>query len=255
MPDRFLVGSDTWTNARWDDYERLMQHARRWLAVDLVWAISAGVGIGWLCGTLVGRAVVRLRRGGHPMESEEFLLFGVIALAYGLALWIGAYGFLAVFATGVMLGRVERQRTHATDPSQEAPMSARLIDFTAQSERLAEVAIVLLIGAALAWAAWSWLLVAFAVIVLAVVRPLSVLAVVPDSVVTASQRRLIGWFGIRGVGSVYYLCHAAKHGLDPAWAHTLGSAVLITIALSILAHGISATPLMERYRWRRGHVA
>jgi NhaP-type Na+/H+ or K+/H+ antiporter len=223
----------------------------RWLAVDLVWAVAAAVALGGLCGVLIGRAVIRLRRSGHPMELEEFLVFGVIALVYGMALLIHSYGFLAVFATGVALGEIERRCADEVDPAQDASHSQRLINFSGQCERLAEVAIVLLIGAVLAWAQWSWPLVGFAVFVLLVARPAAVLAVIPDRVVTGTQRRLIGWFGIRGVGSVYYLSHAAGHGMEAAWAHTLASAVFICIAVSIVAHGISATPLMDRYRRRR----
>jgi NhaP-type Na+/H+ or K+/H+ antiporter len=220
----------------------------RWWLVDLLWAVPAGLGIGWLCGHFTGHAMAWMRRRGQPLESEEFLVFGLIALAYGLALLLRAYGFLAVFAAGVALSRLERRRRDLVpDPQVDASHSTRLDNFSGQCERLAEVAVVLLIGAALAWVQWRWDLVLFALLVLFVVRPVMVFLLVRTSEAGPHQRRLIAWFGIRGVGSVYYLTFAAAFGLDPDWGHPLASAVFLTIALSIVLHGLTATPLMERY--------
>jgi len=66
------------------------------------------------------------------------------------------------------------------------------------------------------------------------------------------QRRLIGWFGIRGIGSLYYLTYALNHGLPPEHARTLVSLTVAVVVSSIVVHGISVTPLMVRYRRRRG---
>ena len=64
---------------------------------------------------------------------------------------------------------------------------------------------------------------------------------------TASQRVLIGWFGIRGIGSLYYLMYAINHGLDPALAGVLTSLTLSVVVASIVLHGVSVTPLMAMY--------
>jgi NhaP-type Na+/H+ or K+/H+ antiporter len=222
--------------------------AWRWWLIDLLWAVPAGLGIGWLCGHFTGHAMAWMRRRGEPLESEEFLVFGLIALAYGLALLLKAYGFLAVFAAGAALSRRERLRYEPVpDPEIDASHSSRLDSFSGQCERLAEVAVVLLIGAALWWVQWRWDLVLFALAVLLLVRPLMVFLLVRRGDVGPHQRRLIAWFGIRGVGSVYYLAFAAGFGVDPAWGHPLASAVFLTIAASIVLHGLTATPLMEGY--------
>lgn len=221
----------------------------RWFTLDLLWATAAGAALGWLCGMAAGHAVTRLRRSGHALASEEFLVFGLIALVYGVALLIHAYGFLAVFAAGLGLQHVEHGLGDRADPRDDAAHPSRLSRFAAQCERLAEVAIVLVIGAALTWARWDWTMFAFAGAVLLLARPLAVLVLLRD--VTRGQRRLVAWFGIRGVGSVYYLAFAAGHQLNAAWSHTLASAVIVTITLSILLHGVSATPLMAHYRRRR----
>lgn len=224
----------------------------RWLAVDVVWAVGAGLGLGWLCGRWVGLGLAWLRGRGHPLESPEFLVFGLIALAYGLALLLQAYGFLAVFAAGAGLSRVERQRPEiAADPDTDAAHSSRLDHFAQQAERLAEVVVVVLIGASLSWIDWQWELLVFALAVLFVLRPLMVLLLVRRHEAAGHQRPLIAWFGIRGVGSVYYLAFAMGYGMDPAWGEPLIGAVLSTIACSIVLHGMSATPLMAMYRRSR----
>ena len=64
-----------------------------------------------------------------------------------------------------------------------------------------------------------------------------------------SPRRvaLLGWFGIRGVGSLYYLMFAIAQGVAPALVERLLPLVLTVVAVSIVIHGISATPLMNLY--------
>jgi NhaP-type Na+/H+ or K+/H+ antiporter len=64
------------------------------------------------------------------------------------------------------------------------------------------------------------------------------------------QRRLLAWFGVRGAGSVFYLAYAATHGLPASDIARLTSTVLPTIALSIILHGVSVTPLMNMYQRR-----
>jgi NhaP-type Na+/H+ or K+/H+ antiporter len=58
---------------------------------------------------------------------------------------------------------------------------------------------------------------------------------------------MISWFGIRGIGSVFYLLFSLRHGLPAAIADTLVSVTLWTVAASIVAHGVTAQPLMRRY--------
>ena len=64
---------------------------------------------------------------------------------------------------------------------------------------------------------------------------------------TSTQRWMIGWFGIRGIGSLFYLMLALRSGLDGLAADTLVSLTLWTVAASIVVHGITAQPLMHRY--------
>jgi NhaP-type Na+/H+ or K+/H+ antiporter len=84
-----------------------------------------------------------------------------------------------------------------------------------------------------------------------VARPAAVALTLHGSAASASQKRLIAWFGIRGIGSLYYLFYALSHGLDAELGERLSRAVLTVVAASAVLHGISVTPLMTRYRARR----
>jgi NhaP-type Na+/H+ or K+/H+ antiporter len=96
--------------------------------------------------------------------------------------------------------------------------------------------------------------VAFAVLLFVAIRPLSVVVGLLGSGRPRQQVGLLAWFGIRGIGSLYYLSFAIAHAdLPNVIGDRLASFVLTAVALSIVVHGISVTPLMDRYEgWRRG---
>ena len=126
-------------------------------------------------------------------------------------------------------------------------MAQAVLGFNEQVERIGEVAIVIAIGAllwAVPWQASAWW---FVPLLLVVIRPLAVRVGVARSSVSRSQRWLIGWFGIRGVGSLYYLMYAVNHGLAPPLADQLIALTLSVVVTSIVVHGISVTPLMAAY--------
>jgi NhaP-type Na+/H+ or K+/H+ antiporter len=244
----------------------------RWWIVDLVWATVGGAAIGAALGAATGQLVVYLRsRHAEAVGLDEFLSIGLVAMAYGAAQILEASGFLAVFAAGIALQRVREKRmrihasrrasgsTNASDntlPQEPRQVSVDMRDsvqgFNEQLEKLAELALVLVVGALLASThpvpgVW-W----FVPIVLVVLRPLSALASTAGEGLTTAQRRMIGWFGIRGIGSVFYLMLALRMGVEGSTADTLVSLTLWTVAASIVAHGITAQPLMRQYilRWK-----
>jgi NhaP-type Na+/H+ or K+/H+ antiporter len=222
-----------------------------WVARDLLWAVSAGLAIGWLAGLGLAQMVERLRQRGLEIEFEEFLVLGTIAFAYGLAVLLQAYGFLAVFAAALAFRHGERQAHDALEGRPDNVVAPRLQAFAEQAERIAEVAVVILVGVMLSLVEWSWTLLAFSLAVLVVARPIAVYALLPRGAVMPHQRRLIAWFGVRGIGSIYYLSYALHHGVADEQGQNLLNATLATVALSVLLHGTSATPLMRRYMKRQ----
>jgi NhaP-type Na+/H+ or K+/H+ antiporter len=229
------------------------EYGARWIIVDLVWSVVAGLGIGFAIGDGLARGVRALRaRHRDAVFLDEFLLLGVIALSYGVALAAHALGFLAVFAAGVALRRADDIHVDSDSASDKPPLTPSLLNVNAQLERIAEVAIVLLVGAMISTGYWSMHGLALAALLFFVIRPLSVWLGLIGMPAPKAPRRLLGWFGIRGIGSVYYAVLIARYRLDYSVAAELLACVFTVIAASIVVHGISAAPLMELYQRRRG---
>jgi NhaP-type Na+/H+ or K+/H+ antiporter len=218
----------------------------RWIAVDLVWGTVGGLGIGFLVGDGLARGVRALRAWrSDALVVDEFLLLGAIALSYGIALAAGALGFLAVFAAGLALRRADDL---LSDPLQLTPS---MLSVNEQLERIVEVAIVLLVGVMISTGYWSAVGFVIAALLFFVIRPVAVWLSLLKARDTRASRRLIGWFGIRGIGSVYYVLYVVSHELEYRVAEQLLSCVFTVIAASIVLHGVSATPLMDLYHRRR----
>lgn len=233
----------------WLGVHELGTNGLRWLPLDLLWSVGAGVALGVACGRAIGWALLRRLRAQPDSQGDELVYLGAIALVYGLSLALHASAFLAVFACGATL---LRQHPATRAEPEAADLGQHLQAFGARCERLAEVLMVLLIGAALARVTWSAEVLVFALGVVLLVRPASVLLGLPRSALPTTQRRLVAWFGIRGVGSLFYLAFVLERGVQGPAAQTVISACLVSLAVSIALHGVSATPLMRWYQRRRG---
>ena len=240
----------------------------RWFAIDVVWATAGGLAIGGLLGTLVGRLVIYLRKNHQEgLGLDDFLALGLIALSYGVALLLHTYGFLAVFAAGLALRRIEmlssgdkppeevmamtqavEKEEIATDP-EKAPayMAEAVLGFNEQLERIGEVAVVVLVGGLLTWELLPTAALWFVPLLFLVIRPISVEVGLLGSSTARLQRRMMSWFGIRGIGSIYYLMYAIHHGVPEDAAQQLLALVLTVVAVSVVVHGTSVTPLMGLY--------
>jgi NhaP-type Na+/H+ or K+/H+ antiporter len=243
-----------------------------WWTVELLWSPLVGAALGAALGAAMGRLVVYLRaRHQEAVGLDVFLGLGLIGLSYGLAQLCGASGFLAVFACGLALQRVDEKPIADSPPlpaAEEAAghsyetlathshhASATMRDsvqlFNGQLEKLAELALVMGVGAMLAYAAplpAAWW---FVPLLLVVLRPVSVLPAMVGEKLSFQQAAMLGWFGIRGIGSIYYLVFALHHGLEAHIADVLVTLTLWTVTTSIVVHGLSAQPLMQRYLSRR----
>ena len=229
--------------------------AWRWFAVDLAWSTVGGLGIGFLVGAALARGVRLLRSWRRDaVIFDEFLLLGAIALSYGAALAAHALGFLAVFAAGLALRRADEIHERADTAADKPPLTPRMLNVNEQLERIVEVAVVLLVGAMISTGYWSGAGLLLAAILFVVIRPLAVWIGVRGADTGNVPGRLLAWFGIRGIGSVYYAVFFAGYELRDAVATELLSAVFTVIAASIVLHGISAAPLMELYRARRSRA-
>lgn len=244
----------------------------RWWVVDVLWAILGGLAIGAVLGTLLGQMVLYLRREHKEGAGrDEFLALGLIGVSYGTALLAHTYGFLAVFAAGLALRTIERRHSGDSPPPEvralaaiggakeiathpeKAPayMAEAVLASNEKAERLLEVAMVLLVGALFQPEYLHWSHLGFAAALFLVIRPLAVFAGLAGTRLRRHEQGLLAWFGIRGIGSIYYLMYAIGHGLDAAISQQLVALTLTVIGISVVVHGISVTPLMNWYGRRR----
>ncbi|MEV0157377.1 cation:proton antiporter [Micromonospora sp. NPDC050686] len=209
-----------------------------WFGVDVLYKLAVGVGggllVGWLLGKLFFRAPSQLRLARH---AEGFLALAATFLAYGLVEVIGGYGFLAVFVAARAIQSAERNHE----------FHAVLHDFAEQTERLLTVMLLLLFGGALVGgllAPLTWPAAAVGLALIFVVRPVAGWLSLRGAPGRPAEHWVISLFGIRGVGSFYYLAYATTKADFPQaellWA-TLGLVVLV----SVVMHGIAATPVMQ----------
>jgi len=243
----------------------------RWALVDVLWATVAGIAIGVISGAALAHLGRKLR--GNPPEHklmDDFLGLGLIGVVYGSSALVGAWGFLAVFFAAVALrqtelklasadldnpdrpqtDRIEPEAANASPDNEPAPtVSGGSLVFKEHLERLSELMLVLLIGGTLFLDSWSWRAVGLALFLFMVARPVSVLVGLLGTRTSWPIRGMVGWFGVRGIGSLYYLMYAIQHGLPEDLALELIQLTLIAVSLSILVHGTSVKPLMSRF-WR-----
>lgn len=229
-----------------------------WL-FDLLWGSAGGIGVGTILGMSMGWLVGYFRRRDDETAIlDDFLTLGLIGLSYGAALLCHCNGFLSVFAAGLSLRRRERmesRRLQTENSSAESGMrtdtvsghmAQEVLEFNERLEHLAELVLVVLTGVMLSWQFATFKFFCMAIFLIAIARPLSVFVGVRKT--EKSHKVLVSWFGIRGIGSLYYLGLALEHGVPSALATTLTGVTLCTIVTSILVHGLSATPLMLRHK-------
>jgi NhaP-type Na+/H+ or K+/H+ antiporter len=238
--------------------------AWRWVLIDVIWATAGAIAIGALGGAALGKLSWMLR-GKDPKHEvlDDFVGLGLIALVYGVCVLCQAWGFLAVFFAGVALRQTELMLAGAhkdrqgllvpdadvTDPAEQTTptVSAESLIFKEHIERLSELTLVLLLGGMVSIQSWNWQTVSTAIFLFAVARPLSVMLGLLGSDSSARVRSIVGWFGVRGIGSVYYLMYAINHGLPKYLAKDLIQITIVVVMLSIVVHGTSVKPLLDRF--------
>jgi NhaP-type Na+/H+ or K+/H+ antiporter len=253
-----------------------------WAVQRLLWAVPAGLLIGFLLGRGVGRAAIylRTRHRDAAISPNDFLAMALIALSYWLAETVGALGFLAAFAAGIglrhaeldssgnssvpaeevasaipkeggSLDEIKEQVSNTDEPKVVAGLlMGEMLSFGDIVERVLEVLLVTLLGALLAFH-WDWRAVPLGLALFCVIRPLSVVMLVRGRALNEGQRWLMGWFGIRGIGSLYYLAYVLNHGLQGPAAQEAIGLTLSVVALSIAVHGLTTQPLLDRYERRK----
>jgi sodium/hydrogen antiporter len=213
-----------------------------WILEDVVYKIVVGVLVGVALGYGLAAAAVRLRdRDLLSPALDGWLAIGAVLLIYSATEIVSAYGFLAAFAGGVAFRRFEYGHEY----------NRRVHDGAEHVEKFGELALILLLGATVTLAGLQapgvtgWLL---APLLLVLIRPAAVAAALLRTDLPARERAFVAWFGVRGIGSLYYVAVALGAGvLSDAEAETVFWTTAVCVIASIVVHGISATPLSRRW--------
>ena len=219
-----------------------------WALVDLVLRLAIGVGVGLGVGWVLGRVFFRAQKQFLRLSDdvEGFTALAVCFLAYGVAQLATGYGFVAVFVAACTIRSAER--------SHGAHQVAH--GFIEQVERMLTSWLLLLLGAAVAdglLAGLTWQLALVAVLLIVVIRPLVGWVSTIGTSGGTRERLVIACFGVRGIGSLYYVAYALadeSFPVDEVWA-TVG----FTVALSVVVHGLTATPVVARLDAERERLA
>lgn len=212
-----------------------------WVLSDVIYAVVAGAAIGAGLGYGIAAINRRLRDGGFLAGGfDGWLAIPAVLIIYGLTEAVGAFGFIAAFAGGLAFRRYES--THA--------LNARVHRGAEVVERFGELAVVLLLASMISFSGLGapgvtgWLLIP---LLLVVIRPAAVAVSMIGSGIPARERLFVGWFGIRGIGSIYYAAIAAQAAqLPDAESRLVVWTTIAVIVVSILVHGITATPFGRR---------
>ena len=203
-----------------------------WFGLYLIYKIVVGVAVGIGAGWLLGRVLFCLPRGNSLAETGS----GVIALAgvlltYGLTEIAEGYGFVAAFVMGLVLRRAEAEHEFHT----------RLHTFSEALEQAVTAILLVALGGAIPalwpYLNWSSALIGGALIFL--VRPISGMLALAGTSLTLRERGIVAFFGVRGIGSIYYLAYAGGQ-LELVNEGELWATVVFTILLSTIVHGFSA---------------
>ncbi|MBB4001252.1 cation:proton antiporter [Aurantimonas endophytica] len=219
--------------------------AVEWLTHSVLWEIGAGVVGGWLIGRAFGWLTFHIPADTKLAQTGD----GLIAIAatfvsYGLTEMIQCYGFLAVFVTALTLRHAQRDHDFHRE----------MHDVTEQIERLAMMMLLVLFGGALVTgllAPLTWGDALAAVVILLVVRPVTGLVGLVGLNPSWSEKLTLAFFGIRGVGSFYYLAYGLNH-MEVAGVERLWAIVGLVVLMSVLLHGLTVTPIMRMLDRLRG---
>jgi len=238
-----------------------------WALKDVLWSTLAALFVGLVMGHVLAQVVQKQRilDSERPL-LDDFLGLGLIGVVYGMCLALDAWGFLAVFVAAISLRQSELRQAGKNAPGDTADplsvfpdprgrpqpqLSPQVSDgsliFKESLERVSELALVLLLGGMLFLDSWSFRAIGLALFLFLVVRPVSVFLGLLGSGTPLRLQMLVGWFGVRGIGSIYYLMFAIVFGLPEELSVELIHITLVVIVLSIIVHGLTVRPMILKW--------
>lgn len=214
-----------------------------WVLRDVVYRIVLGVAMGWIGGRVLGYVLFKVPRGAVLAETGS----GVIALAgvllcYGSTELIEGYGFIAVAVLGLTLRRIR----------EEHQFHRQLHDFSESIEHALTALLLIALGSVLPvlFTDLTWTHFVVALLLILVIRPLSGWIALWRTDLGRRERAVISVYGVRGIGSIYYLCYAGSH-MEFTNEGALWSLIALVILLSTILHGFTVGWAMDRLKDRK----
>jgi NhaP-type Na+/H+ or K+/H+ antiporter len=211
----------------------------QWLTYNVLWEIGVGVAAGYAIGRAFGWLTFHVPAKSKLAKTGDGLIaLSATFVSYGLTELIHCYGFLAVFVTALTFRHSHRDHEFQLEMHQ----------LTEQIERIAMMVLLLLFGGALVsglLAPLSWVDWLAALVILLIVRPLAGLVGLLGHSADRTERLTLAFFGIRGVGSVYYLAYGLNHMEQVDEVERLWAFIGLVVLMSILMHGLTVTPVMR----------
>jgi NhaP-type Na+/H+ or K+/H+ antiporter len=203
-------------------------------AFELLGGAGLGVGVG-----IVGALLLTFtrRRGWSAAGFRPIAVLALALFAYSASVVAGTNGFIAAFVAGMAFGAIDRGDEEAD------------LRLTEEGGTLLSLLVWFMFGAVMlgpGLADVGWRDVVFALLALTFVRMVPVAVALAGSGLDRATVGFVGWFGPRGLASVVFGLIAVD-SLAPAQSKVVLGAVTLTVALSVLLHGISASPLAARY--------
>ncbi|MEV7290678.1 cation:proton antiporter [Streptomyces microflavus] len=221
-----------------------------WAWSDVLVRIGVGVAVGVAIGLLLGQVLFRSRARSLRLaeQGEGFVALAAMFLSYGVTEALHGYGFLAVFATACALRRSER--SHGYNKVMHA--------FVEQVERLLMALLLFAVGAFVAsggLASLTWRGAAIGVLLHLLIRPATGWIAQLRGPGRPNERAATAFFGIRGIGSLFYLAYALGEGEFGAYAREMWAVVVFAVLISVVVHGVAATPVtryLDRHSAKAG---
>ncbi len=209
-----------------------------WLAIDVAYRSAVGVGSGLVLGWLLAKLLFDLPRENALSKTKSGLVaFAGVLIIYGITELIEGFGFIAVFVSGLTLRRFETDHEY----------HAKLHDFVEALERALTALLLIALGAAIPILLphLTWSVAAIGLVLVFIIRPMAAWLALYRTPLPSRVRVVVAFYGIRGIGSIYYLAYAAAHTILPNpsqyWA-----IIAFTIIISTVVHGFTAGLAIDR---------
>lgn len=212
--------------------------AVEWALRDVLYRITVGGLAGWAVGWFLGKLLFDWPRDNALSRTESGVIaFAGVLLAYGATELVEGYGFIAAFLAGVTLRRSESHHD----------FHKRLHDFSESLEHALTAMLLVALGAVLPllWPHFTFANAMIAIVLIFVIRPLAGWISLTGTLLRGRERAVVAFYGVRGIGSIYYLAYAGNH-VELTNEYELWATIGFTILLSTVVHGLSAGVALER---------